>query len=70
LEPPPQLLNDDGSAWSARGIAPDILEKVFALLPEILTSRLPAARAAYAARCERVWGTTKAGAARTPFPDP
>ena len=58
-----------GFAWSAHGIAPDILEKVFALLPEILTSRLPAAPAAYAARCDRVWGTTKAGAARTPIPD-
>jgi hypothetical protein len=60
----------EGFAWSAHGIAPDILEKVFALLPEILTSRLPAARAAYAARCEQVWGTSKAGAARTPIPDP
>ena len=60
----------EGFAWSAHGVAPDIVEKVFALLPEILTSRLPAARATYAARCERVWGTSKAGAARTPIPDP
>jgi hypothetical protein len=59
----------EGFAWSAHGVAPDILEKVFALLPEILTSRLPAARAAFSARCERVWGTTQAGAARTPIPE-
>lgn len=59
-----------GFAWSSHGIAPDILEKVYALLPELLTSRLPAALAAFNARCERVWGTSKAGAARTPIPDP
>jgi hemerythrin-like domain-containing protein len=59
-----------GFAWSSHGIAPDVLEQVYALLPEILTSRLPAARAAFDARCERVWGTARAGSARTPIPDP
>lgn len=59
-----------GFAWSMQGIAPDVLEKVQALLPPILTSRLPAARAAFAERCERVWGTAAAGSARTPIPTP
>jgi hypothetical protein len=59
----------EGFAWSAHGIAPDIVEKVFALLPPILTSKLPAARAAFAERCQRVWGTTEAGASRTPIPE-
>jgi hemerythrin-like domain-containing protein len=58
-----------GFAWSSNGIAPDVLEQVYALLPEILTSRLPAARAAFDARCERVWGTARAGSSRTPIPD-
>jgi hypothetical protein len=59
-----------GFAWSSHGIAPDILERVYALLPEPLTSRLPAALDAFAARCERAWGTARAGAARTPIPAP
>jgi hypothetical protein len=58
-----------GFAWSSNGIAPDVVEQVYALLPEILTSRLPAARAAFDARCERVWGTARAGSSRTPIPD-
>lgn len=59
-----------GFAWSMQGIAPDVLEKVQALLPPILTSRLPAARAAFAERCERAWGSAAAGSARTPIPTP
>jgi len=58
-----------GFAWSSHGIAPDILEKVYALLPEAVTSRLPAAGAAFEARCQRAWGSAQAGAARTPIPD-
>ncbi len=72
--PPPP--NDDaaamyaqGFAWAMRGIAPDVLERVYAMLPEVLLVRLPAARAAFEARCERVWGSAEAGAARTPIPD-
>ena len=59
----------EGFAWSMHGIAPDILERVGAMLPESLTSRLTAARAAFAKRCERVWGSASAGASRTPVPD-
>ncbi len=62
-------LHAQGFAWSCHGIAPDVLEKVYAMLPEILRSRLPAARAVYARRCERVWGTTTPGASRTAIPD-
>jgi hypothetical protein len=51
------------------GIAPEVLERVYEMLPENLRARLPAARAAFEARCERVWGSAKAGAARTPIPD-
>jgi hemerythrin-like domain-containing protein len=59
-----------GFAWTMQGIAPDVLEKVQALLPPNLISRLPAARAAFAERCEKVWGSTAAGSARTPIPTP
>ena len=58
-----------GFSWSAHGVAPDVLDKVFAMLPASVTSRLPAARAAFDARCERVWGSSKAGASRTADPD-
>jgi hypothetical protein len=46
-----------------------VLEKVEAMLPEALLARLPDARAAFETRSERVWGSTQAGAARTPIPD-
>ena len=52
-----------------QGIAPDVLEKVSAMLPAALVARIPAARVAFDARCERVWGSAKGGAARTPIPD-
>ena len=57
-----------GFSWSLQGLAPDVVEQILALLPGNLTSRLPAARAAFDARCERVWGAAAAGAARTPIP--
>lgn len=58
-----------GFAWSSDGVAPEVLEKLHGLLPESVTSRLPAARAAFEARCERAFGTSKAGASRTADPD-
>jgi hypothetical protein len=58
-----------GFSWSMHGLAPDVVDRMMAMLPEILTSKLPTARAAYAARCERVWGTAKTGASRTSVPD-
>ena len=59
-----------GFAWAMQGIAPDVIERVRAMLPENLCTQLQAALAAFDARCERVWGPLKAGAARTPIPDP
>ena len=59
-----------GFAWSFHGVAPDVLEKVTAMLPGNLTARLPAARAAFEERCLRVWGSAKAGASRTAVPMP
>ena len=58
-----------GFAWASHGIAPDILQRLHAMLPAALTERLPAARVAYEARCQQVWGTAKSGASRTPIPD-
>jgi hemerythrin-like domain-containing protein len=59
-----------GFSWAMQGIAPDVLEKVHAMLPEALLLRLPAARKAFDERCVHVWGSAQAGAARTPIPDP
>jgi hypothetical protein len=58
-----------GFAWSTHGIAGEVLERVFSILPESLTSRLPAARADFERRCERVWGSARAGSATTPIPN-
>ena len=58
-----------GFAWAMQGIAPEVLEQVERMLPKALVARLPAARAAFDVRCERVWGSAKAGAARTPIPN-
>jgi len=58
----------EGFAWSSHGIAPDIVAKVFEMLPPILASRLPAAVSAFEARCEKVWGSAQAGATRTSIP--
>lgn len=46
----------DGFAWTADGVADEVLAVVFAVLPPAVVERLPAARAAYAERCRRVWG--------------
>jgi hypothetical protein len=59
----------EGFAWSSQGVAPEVLDRVHGMLPEVLRARLPAACAAFAARCERVWGSTVAGASRTSVPD-
>lgn len=59
----------DGFAWSSHGIASDVLERVYALLPAMLTSKLPDARIAYRERCLRSWGSAEAGSSRTSVPD-
>jgi hypothetical protein len=71
--PPPTEADTEiyakGFAWSSHGVAPEVLERVDEMLPESLRSMLPAARAAFAERYERVWGPTKPGASRTAIPD-
>jgi hypothetical protein len=72
--PPPATeeeadLYAQGFAWSMQGIAADVIERLHAMLPESLTSRLPGACAAFERRCERVWGSVRVGAARTPIPE-
>jgi hemerythrin-like domain-containing protein len=59
----------DGFSWSMHGLAPEVLAALDVMLPENVKARLPAARAAFEERCERVWGTAKAGASTTPIPD-
>jgi hemerythrin-like domain-containing protein len=59
----------EGFAWASQGIAAEVLERVNETLPEALRAKLPAARAAFQQRCDRVWGPTPAGASHTPIPD-
>ena len=72
--PPPNdeaaAMYAQGFSWAMQGVASEVLEKVYAMLPQNLLERLPAARNAFDERCERVWGPTKTGSARTPIPDP
>jgi hemerythrin-like domain-containing protein len=58
-----------GFAWSSHGIAEDIVQKIYELLTPELRAKMPAARAAFAERCKKVWGTAAAGGSRTPIPD-
>lgn len=57
-----------GFAWAQGGIADEVLEQVNAMLPPALVAKLPAAKVAFAARCEKVWGTPHRGQSRTPVP--
>ena len=59
----------EGFAWASYGVASDVLDRVYAMLPASVTSRLAAARAAFEQRWRRVWGDAEVGASRTPIPD-
>jgi hypothetical protein len=59
----------EGFAWSSHGVAPEVLAKLDVILPATVTARLGAARAAFAARHERVFGPTPPSASRTSVPD-
>lgn len=59
----------EGFSWAMNGIAPNVLDKVYAMLPENVRAKLPRARAAFVARCEHVWGSANAGASKTAIPD-
>ena len=71
--PPPDEAAADmyakGFAWAMHGIAPGVLEQVYTMLPPALKERLPAARAEFDARCQRVWGPLPPLASRTPIPE-
>jgi hypothetical protein len=72
--PPPATeaeaeLYAQGFAWASHGIAPEVLERVDAMLPPILASKLGAARAVFRVRYERVWGFARSGASSTSIPD-
>lgn len=58
----------EGFAWSSQGVAPEVLEKVFAGLPEPLRARLPSAREAFRARQARAFGAAWEGASLTAAP--
>lgn len=72
--PPPASEADaemyaQGFAWGMHGVAPDVLQRVYDLLPEILLSKLPTAQSAFARRYTGVWGALSAGVTRTPIPE-
>lgn len=58
----------DGFSWSMQGIAPEVVEEVRKMLPEILVSKLSAAQAEFEARSQKVWGTYTVGTATTSIP--
>jgi hemerythrin-like domain-containing protein len=58
----------DGFAWSTGGLAEEVIAALNAILPAAVVERLPAARRAFADRCERVWGRPPTGASRTSVP--
>jgi hypothetical protein len=58
-----------GFSWSMQGIAPEVVERVREMLPEILLVKLPAAQAEFEARSERVWGAYAVGSATTSIPN-
>ncbi len=58
-----------GFSWAMHGIAPEVLDQLALILPDVLKSRLPKARAEFDARCVRAWGSSDCGAARTPIPN-
>jgi hypothetical protein len=55
----------EGFAWACHGIAPDVLEQVYKMLPTSVTSRLPAARVVFTRKFEALWGTAVGGGAST-----
>ena len=58
-----------GFAWSMQGIAPEVLDQVRKLLPDILLTKLAAAQAEFEERSERAWGTYTVGSAMTSAPE-
>ncbi len=61
-------MSAQGFAWSMQGIAPEVLDQVRKLLPDILLEKLPAAQTEFDVRTEQVWGKYIVGSATTPVP--
>jgi hypothetical protein len=59
----------EGFAWACQGIAPDVVEQVYKMLPAAVMARLPAARVVFARKFEALWGTVGGGASTTSVPD-
>ncbi len=57
-----------GFAWSMQGIAPEVLDQVRRMLPDILLAKLPVAQTEFEVRSKRVWGAYAVGSATTPVP--
>jgi hemerythrin-like domain-containing protein len=55
----------EGFAWACHGIASEVLEQVYKMLPASVTSRLPAARIVFARKFDALWGATVGGGAST-----
>jgi hypothetical protein len=72
--PPPASAEEaemltQGFAWACHGIAPEVLERVYTMLSPDVSTRLPAARAAFEQRWRRVWGAgAEVTASFTPVP--
>ena len=63
-------LTAQGFAWSSYGVAPEVLDKVYAMLPPELAARLPAARAEFQRKHQLVWGSgAPNGTSHTAVPD-
>jgi hypothetical protein len=57
-----------GFAWSSQGVAAPVLERLNDMLPAKLQQRLPAARAEFAERWQRVWPSEAVTASTTSVP--
>ncbi|MEW5847606.1 MAG: hemerythrin domain-containing protein [Myxococcota bacterium] len=54
-----------GLAWSAEGVANDVVTKAFAGMPDVVMTKFAAARAEYAVKCTRLWGGVAEALSRT-----
>jgi hemerythrin-like domain-containing protein len=59
----------EGVAWCLHGIAPEVVQRVQATLPQNVKAKLALAREEVEARFEHVWGSTDAGASFTARPE-
>lgn len=58
----------EGFAWSMAGLAPNVCERILAMLPRDLVTFIPGARTAFDERCRRTWGFAHVGESTTSVP--